>query len=298
LATNFASRQGEYRADELACMIAGHQPLIDGLGAAMAWPTYWNTELAPVLNNGALPGIAEGFARFTSVPNIYEQMQKGIEKQIQEAQANPYESHPPLRDRIEAARKVSGELVQEDSQPARTLLDRPDALELRFVEGANPDMKPGTLRCITWDEVGAKVTIPQWKKFAAEYSSFLEGVTAESLPVQIPKLPKIGSSMRDPKGMLLGPEQRRQRAGNLFAVGLALALIDRSWRLINEPGIFILRGPKCELDPFLAVSGLIAGKLTADEWILRCRTLGVADLLLAPATPQRVGLPGVEASTS
>jgi len=45
-ASKLVSRQQEYRADELACQIAGRQPLVDGLraihGAALAWPAYWN----------------------------------------------------------------------------------------------------------------------------------------------------------------------------------------------------------------------------------------------------------------
>ena len=52
--------------------------------------------------------------------------------------------------------------------------------------------QPGTLQCVPWDEVGKRVTIPAWKKFSSEYSSALEGVTAESMPDQIPKLRQIG----------------------------------------------------------------------------------------------------------
>jgi heat shock protein HtpX len=44
---NFVSRKKEYRADELACLVAGVEPFIQGLrrihGAGMAWPAYWNT---------------------------------------------------------------------------------------------------------------------------------------------------------------------------------------------------------------------------------------------------------------
>jgi heat shock protein HtpX len=60
-AINLASRKKEYRADELACLIAGRQPLIDGLraihGAGLAWPAYWKSELAPMLSDGAVPGL-------------------------------------------------------------------------------------------------------------------------------------------------------------------------------------------------------------------------------------------------
>jgi heat shock protein HtpX len=289
-AINLASRQREFRADELACIIAGRQPLIDGLraihGASMAWPTYWKTELVPVLNSGALPGISDGFARFVEVPRISEQIQKGIARQIQEAKQNPYDSHPPLRERIGAVQKIPREqlshtLTHQDSQPASTLLNFANDLELRFLEGANPNLKPGSLQCISWEEVGPRVMIPHWRKFVAQHASFLEG-TAESLPALTAKFPQIGDSMPNPPGLLLDPQQRTQRAGHLFAVGLSLALIDLGWRLVTEPGVSCLRLQKQELNPFLSIEQLRAGKLSADEWTARCRALGIADVPLRP----------------
>jgi heat shock protein HtpX len=328
-AINLASRQREYRADELACMIAGRQPLIDGLraihGASMAWPTYWKTELVPVLNSGALPGISDGFARFVEVPRISEQIQKGIARQIQEAKQNPYDSHPPLRERIGAVQKIPREqlshtLPLQDSQSASTLLNFADNLELRFLEGANPNLKAGSLLCISWEEVGPMVMIPHWRKFVAQHSSFLEG-TAESLPMLAAKFPRIGDSMPNPPGLLLDPQQRTQRAGHLFAVGLSLALIDRGWRLVTDPGVSCLRLNKLELNPFLSIEQLRAGKLPADEWAARCRALGIADVPLRPPSaasepaaassaapvsaesskqqlPEQFGLPGMESQLS
>jgi heat shock protein HtpX len=289
-AINLASRRREFRADELACIIAGRQPLIDGLraihGASLAWPTYWRGEIVPVLNDGFLPGIGEGFARFVSVPPIHEQIQKGIEKAIQEAKTNPYDTHPPLRERIAATRNLANGLIYEDSNPARTLLDHPDATELRFLESVNPDMKPQTVRCVSWDEVGTKVTIPHWKKFAAEYASHLQGVTAESLPSQVANFPKIGDSMRDPKGMLLGPEERTRRAGQLFGIALALALLDRGWILNVGPGVFFLHTNHVRLNPFQIVDQLMTGKLSAQDWSAQSRSLGIADFLLNPSDAQ------------
>jgi heat shock protein HtpX len=296
-AINLASRQREYRADELACLVAGRQPLIEGLraihGASMAWPTYWQTELVPVLNSGALPGVAEGFARFVTVPRIFEQIQKGVAKQIQVAKQNPYDSHPPLRDRIAAAQKIplqqlSHTLADLDSRPAHTLINSAGEVELHFLEGANPNLKPGSLRCISWDEVGPRVMIPNWRKFVAGFSKYLEGVTAESLSVQAANFQKIGDSMPNPPGLLLDPQQRKQRAGHLFAVGLSLALIDRGWQLVSEPGISSLRFKEFELNPFQTIEQLGAGKLSANEWVARCRTLGISDVLLNPSFPQQI----------
>jgi heat shock protein HtpX len=293
-AINLVSRQKEYRADELACLIAGRQPLIDGLraihGAALAWPAYWKTELAPMLNDGAVPGIGDGFARFVAVPTISEQIQTNLEKQLREAKTNPYDSHPPLRDRIAATQKLPAGFIPEDASPARSLLDQADALELRYLEKMNPDVKPGTLKCVSWDEVGTRVTIPAWKKFTAEYCAALEGVTAESLPDQIPKLRQIGSGIRDPKGMLLDPNQRTQRAGFLFGAGLALALIDHGWTLHSGPGVFHLQRGDEQLNPFSIVEQLMLGKLTPQVWIAQCNELGIGRLELGPTTPRQLDL--------
>src|ERR1700722_1057161 len=296
-AIKLVSRQKEYRADELACLIAGRQPLIDGLraiqGGTLAWPAYWKSELAPMLNDGAVPGIGDGFARFVSVPTINEQIQKNLEKEILEAKAHPYDTHPPLRDRIAAATKLRECLIQQDSHPARTLLDHPDALELRFLEAMNPDVQPGTLKSVSWDEVGTRVTIPNWRKFTTEYPSPLAGVTAGTLPDQISKLRLIGSGIRDPKGMLLDPEQRTRRAGQLFAAALGLALLDHGWQLVSGPGVFHLQRGSETLNPFLVMEHLMSGKVTAPDWIEKCNALGIANLMLAPAIPQHPSLPGL-----
>lgn len=285
-AIQLVSRRKEYRADELACLIAGRQPLIDGLraihGAAMAWPAYWKTELAPMLCDGAVPGIGEGFARFISLPAIKEPIQKGLDKEIREAKTNPYHTHPPLRDRIAATKKLPEVLIQEESRPARSLLDHPDNTELRLLESVNPDRKPGTRRCVSWDGVGTRATIPNWKKLAAEYSSILQGITAEPLPEQIPKRQQIGTSIRDPKGMVLTREQRTRRAGELLGVGLGLALARQ--RLDPEHGAGGIFSPEssASLNPFVIIDQLTSGQLSAQDWITQIRTLGLLQLSLGP----------------
>ena len=300
-AINLVSRKKEYRADELACLIAGRQPLIDGLraihGAALAWPAYWKTELTPMLSGGALPGIGDGFARFVAVPSINEQIQKNLEKEIREAKTNPYNSHPPLRDRISATEKLPAGFIPEDSNPARSLLDQADALELQYLEKLNPDMKPGTLKCVSWDEVGTRVTIPAWKQFTAEYSSALQGVRAESLPEQVPRLRQIGAGIRDPKGMLLDPQQRTNRAAYLFGAGLGLAMIDQGWTLHSGPGTFHLQRGDEELNPFSVMEQLMSGKLTKRDWIARCSALGIGQLMLGPAAPRQLDLPDPTAAS-
>lgn len=292
-AINLASRQREYRADDLAGLIAGQRPLIDGLraihGAIPAWAAYWKTELGPLLGDGPVPGIADGFARFTAVPGIRDQIEKNLEKAIREAKANPYDTHPPLRDRIAAAEKLPATSVEDDRNPARNLLDHADVTEVRFLEKLIPDLKPGTMTPISWDEVGSKITIPRWRKFIAEYSGVLAGVTAEALPAEVPRLRQIGDSMRNPKGMLLDPQQRTRRAGYLFGAGLALAMLDHGWTLTSAPGVFHLSRDGKTLNPFLIMEQLMAGKLSGADWGRQCIELGIAGLLLGSPAAQPPG---------
>jgi heat shock protein HtpX len=96
---NVVSRKQEYRADELACLIAGRRNLISGLQAlhraATAWTAYWNNEVAPALDDGSLVAVGEGFCRFVSVPEISAAISKNLETRLREEKTRPYDTHPP-----------------------------------------------------------------------------------------------------------------------------------------------------------------------------------------------------------
>jgi heat shock protein HtpX len=223
---NFVSRRKEHRADELACLVAGSAACMRGMrkvhGSAMAWAPYWNSEFAPVLDQGCKPDIADGFARFLGAPEIETQVAEGVEKEIAEGKTQPYDTHPPLRDRIAAIERLRIAAAEENPEPALSLLNAPETVEMQFLKFVNPKLEEDSLRRVGWDVLGSMVTIPAWKSAVAGYGAFLQGVTAESLPELIPKLADIGRQIRDPKRMLLTPEQRTQRAGRLLASALAL----------------------------------------------------------------------------
>ena len=283
---NLVSRRQEYRADELACLVAGRQNLIDGLQtvhrAATAWPAFWNHEVAPPLSDGSLVALGDGFARFVSVPEISTAIGKNLETTLQQEKTSPYDTHPPLRDRIAAAQELADGSAPQDVQSAITLLENLPSTEVKFVEECVPDMRPGTLKYVSWDEVTIRVTVPAWQKFVTEYAEALQGVTADTLPDQVPRFREIGSRIRDPKGMLLSPPQRTARAGSLFAAALALALIRTGWELQVQPAIFHIRRGDQEFNPFEAIDRLMAGKLSREAWAARCCELGISQLVLLP----------------
>ncbi len=286
-AIKLVSRRKEFRADELACLIVGRQPLIEGLraihGAGMAWPLYWQNEVLPVLGRGFLPPIGDGFARFLTAPQISDGVSKSLEKNLQEAKTNPYDTHPPLRHRITATESLPELSAQEDARPATDLLDQLQNLEQQFIEDRVSNIKPGTLKYVSWDEVDRRVRIPSWQKAVATHAAVLKGVTAESIPDQIPRFPEIGARIPDPKGMLLTSKQRTQRAAQVFAAALVLALIENRWELCVQPGIFRLRRGSDELNPFLVVQELMEGKRSSDDWVRQCKTLGISQVSLSAA---------------
>jgi Zn-dependent protease with chaperone function len=287
---NFVSRRKEYRADELACLVAGAQPMIQGLrkihGAGMAWTPYWNTEVVPVLNQGCLPGIADGFSRFLSAPQIAVQVENGIAHEIAEGKTQPYDTHPPLKDRIAAIEKLSGKWAEEGLDSARgtalSLLDDPDRAEQRYIELMNPKVAKDSLRRVGWDEIGRTLTIPSWTAAVAENAKELEGATIGTIPESIPQLPQIGSRIRDPRGMLLSPQQRTERAGLLLAMAMGLALLKNGWELEAQPGSFYLHRAGQRLNVVTLIRELVSGKRTRESWARLCRELGIAELKLSP----------------
>ncbi len=285
---NIVSRKQEYRADELACVVAGRQNLIDGLQAihrtAAVWSAYWKQEVQPVLSTGSLVAVGDGLTRFMAVPRIAEAIGKSLETRLRDEKTEPYDTHPPLRDRIAAAQRLPDSSAPQDSQPASSLLENLENAEIRFVEDRVEDIRPGSLKYVPWNEVALRVTIPGWQQFVSEYSEPLQGVTAQFIPDQVPKLGEIGSRIRDPKGMLLSPDQRRFRAAHLFAAALALAMIRDGWDLHVEPGVFRISRGDHEFNPFLAINELMTNRLSPQAWTARCQELGLSQLALLPST--------------
>ncbi|HXJ95456.1 MAG TPA: M48 family metallopeptidase [Terriglobia bacterium] len=281
--TQLISRRQEFRADELACHATGSQALIEGLrglhGAAAALPAY-QTELEQVLTAGYRPAIAEGFARFIAVPPIAEAISSQLDKALKEGRTNPYDSHPPLRDRIARAQRLpTGEAPRADP-PGISLIDDVASVEVQILQHLNPNRKVTELKPASWEQVGTEVWMPQWKRLAEEYAAPLKGTTVGSLQEVVKDLNKIGSQIRDPKGMLITREQRTQRAGHLVGAAFALALSEAGWELHAGPGELHLNRGADELNPFETVAQLASGALSAGSWLERSKALGIENLPL------------------
>ena len=288
-ATQMISRRQEYRADELACRLVGSEALVSGLrtihGSGLAVPAYWSSEVNPVLANGMRPPIAEGFRRFVEAPNISQAIEQRIDHDLREAKTQPYDSHPPLRDRIAAAGRWPFPPRAPANAPALTLLDNVDGAELELLQALNPGLKAEGFTAVTWDSFVPNYLLVQWKQRVAQAADLLAPITAESLPDVGKELYNLAARIPDAKGMLLTWEQRSQRAVELTGVALGLVLIDHGWTLVAQPGVFCLKRDAEEINCFTLAADVIAGKITREAWIERCQGLGIAGCHMAEIAP-------------
>jgi len=141
----FVSRKKEFRADELAAIVAGPRPVVEGLrkihAAGLAWPSYWSTEVVPLVNDGHIPPIGEGFRRFLAAPAIAPQVEGALEKELAERKSGPYDTHPPLADRLTAFEQRNLPAQATDDRLALPLLAAPESAELELLEALNPKLR-------------------------------------------------------------------------------------------------------------------------------------------------------------
>jgi len=279
--TQKISRAQELAADRLAATIAGPRAAAGALmathGAAIAYSTYWSQEVVPLLGSGFRPPIATGFASF--VNHFRDVVRNAVEHELEEARVNPFDSHPPLRDRIEALKSLPDDSPDGDDQlPASTLLRDVSHAELELLRTLAPDRAPA-LEQVAWEEAAMKVYLPQWISRSAEHKAALEGVTPSTLPQVVRDLPDFVAklTLREvPYG------KRNEEAALILGCALAARLYDQGWSCDTGPGRSVVFEKGGEsIEPFSIIPQLTKGELTDAVWTDRCRTSGIATLSLA-----------------
>ena len=296
--THAVSRHQELQADALAARIAGADALARGLrtvhGAALAFGPYWAQEVAPVLGAGYLPPLAVGFSRFLEQPKVTDALREAVETEEREGKADPYDTHPSLRDRLAALAWASGTAPSArpgDDERAITLLDALPEVEKELVALRAVDRdKPMGLKPLAWEEVGGAVHVPLWEEFLRENGSVLAGVT----PATLPTLDWEGLGRKLIKRLGLGegePEPPPPLPAAGFAVGAAVgvALAQRGFAIEAPPGapVTLVRGSR-RIELFELRERIAKD---AEGWRAICAEIGFADLDLATPAGGRAAAP-------
>jgi heat shock protein HtpX len=283
--THAISRRQEYAADALAARIVGATPLATGLvtleGAGGAFMPYWMTELAPVLERGFRPPIATGFTSFVSSPSVAPQLHAAVAQAMVDDKVDPFDTHPPLRERLAALGVTHDATARHDDAAPRaiTLLEDLDAVEARLVDSLS-DGKRSAPSPIAWVDAGDRVWSAVWRERVHAGRQQLAGITPAMIPPLAADLP--GTAVRFGLAPNHRVAQERGAAGDagfLLASACAVALLDHGWSLSALPGETVdFSRDGATVTPFASMSALMDGSLSAEDWQATWRGIGLADL--------------------
>ena len=294
--TQMISRRQEYRSDELACHVAGSDALIEGLEkihrCSAAIGAYWNSIVFPITACGFRPQLAEGFQHFMDAPQIAKATADSLVKRITETKSDPFDTHPPLHKRIEAAKRfnlpapVSAKLSDGFDLPMISLIDSLDSLESTLLKKFVPALAKTELKPIEWESAGSEIYIPKWRKQVALFFPQLSNVTLSALPSLVANPQSISDHVVGQPGFPLDRKQRESKALEVLSNALALCLLDHGWNLILIPGTFRLECGDAKLEPATTIAAMRSGKLTLEQWHEQCAQNHIGDWRMASATKE------------
>jgi Zn-dependent protease with chaperone function len=288
--THAVSRRQEFVADELAARTVGAKPLADGLchvhKVAPAFDFYWRSECAPVLHAGFLPPLSDGFGQFVSAGSIAEKMDKHLQEQLTNGKADPYDTHPPLKDRIAAVASLPAGPDLAEDLPAVSLLEAVPVLERALMVQVAGAEQAAKLKAIDWGEVGPQVYVPQWTRLVQLNANGLKGVTPESLGKVTCDLKSFGKTLLDYSQETPDDANAENLANAVAGAAVNLLLIQRGGRLDTAPGneVSVTLGGHL-VKPFALLPALKSGGITADDWTKQCAELGIAGMDLGEVVP-------------
>jgi heat shock protein HtpX len=275
------SRRQEFIADEVAARAAGASVMASALrkvyGATGAFQGYWNGDVGPILNAGYLPPLTAGFAQFVESDGVKARIATNIRTEEEEGQSNPFDTHPPLRERIAALHTLpDGE--PGDTRTAVSLLADPARWERRILGVAAAEWAQ-SLRTVAWDEVVDEVYAPLWRTTVAQQARAIAGTSIATVPFA----GKLAAAVE--RREFGEAEQAVVRRIHLTAAALSLCLLDAGWNASAMPGdaiVFARDGQ--EVRPFDELMSVAMGRIAPDAWSARCAVLGLDRLTLGDVT--------------
>lgn len=182
--THAMSRQQEFAADRVAAHLAGQGAAVNALNtverSGLAFGRYWASEAGPVVGQGFLPPVMEGFRTFMCAPNV-QNFLNHVTDQTRDNKAGAYDTHPPMPVRVKAIQALPATTahLKEDTRSALSLLRSPAASEAALL-GDMLDSR--VLEPVSWDDVAARVWLPLWQEEVQGVRAALGRLTPAQLP--------------------------------------------------------------------------------------------------------------------
>jgi heat shock protein HtpX len=290
--TQAISRHQELDADSLAARTVGCECFASGLKAlhagGVAFEMYWRGLVAPALASGVRFPLASGFAQFRSFPGLADRLEALVDRSSHSAAgANPYDSHPPLGERLARVEALpeTGAVLPTDLRPAIELIRDLEGVETKLLEAIAPSPEAfRALRTIPWAEAVTRASLEAWTHTTAQARVALADMTAATVPTDLAGLSALGRRIR--RSRVLGEplEESALVAARVVAAATACNLVAAGWRLEALPGQpAVLRKGDAELRPHAVLRGLVQGTAQPIDWQGLHTTGGISDVPLATA---------------
>ena len=284
--TQAISRAQEYTADAIAARIVGSDALADGLkavtGGARAYSAYFEGEYAPLVGRGFRAGLVEGFDTFLTSSKVEAESAQALSYEMAHGRQDPYDSHPPLRDRVAALEKLALPVADADDRSALVLVSDLEQLESRLVTFLTDGAELGT---VDWEDVIEVVYEPRWRESAeAVYETLFEGLTPLDIPNSIIELRELEERETGDQIYLVDPSVVVGLAFQWFGAGLAVLLLDAGFvASTSMAGPFVFTRGVDEIEPWTILNEYLGGEMTREDWNQRWENLAVGDRPLAVA---------------
>ncbi|MDP1916997.1 MAG: M48 family metallopeptidase [Myxococcales bacterium] len=281
--TQSLSRAQEIAADTLAVSIVGSETHAAALTlterAGLAYSAFLRQDVEPLLATGRLPPLGSGFAQFLSAPSIV----KALDAHHQQATSDvdPYDSHPPLAERLAHAAKLNQQVTRRpvDDEPALTLLADVAACELTLAKFVT---ERDALLPVSWEASGDCLSTG-WRQELRELGEAWAGVSVAEVPRTSDEVRALLERGSKPAGDATDT-QVMGFASRVTWLGLSALLIEVGFTVRNLPGqtIQFSRG-SVTVNPVEVIDAYFAEAGTREVWVATWTEAGIADRVFPAA---------------
>ena len=283
--TTAIARRQELSADAQAARIAGAavagQVLVTIETATTAFDRYLKTEVIPVLERGYRPPLGEGFRRFFQ--NQQEvSAHRAIETPPDSKKADPYQSHPPLKERLSALGDPVIDVGKRDETTALSLLENPESFEPDLLGRLTNQTVSRRAKPITWEELAGPEGVElvhgaSWTALLKECGPGLGGTRVRDLAGHAKDPEAFGRKLTRRKMM---SKDYVGLANQIVGIALVRTLQKAGWSIRKEPGLPLrLQKEPAILEPHEVFARLREDAYAA-EWRKECDRLGIDSLEL------------------
>jgi heat shock protein HtpX len=276
------SRVQEFSADAVAARAVGTAPVLSGFGklagTAAAVDAYFDSEISTLVEHGVLPPVLAGARQFVETNRA--KLAEIDADHAKLGEASPFDSHPPLSERIAAIKKLASKLpalasAKPDERPCIELVRYPEKL----------------VRELITERVGKPLTMIEWDGVAQYFMTSLHHMLASQrrwlATRSVPDLDRSPETARTLAGSLEGIgdyayqlelETLRRIQGQIYSAALSVALEHVGYEARTGPGepLRFHQGDEV-IEPAAIVGKYLAGELSDAAWATIWSEAGLHD---------------------